>query len=575
MSTILNSISYQFKPDKETQALCESIANDINGNGVSLTDITALSASTQDFVVTTQFNWQVKVSIKHSIVSTQETKDSKRHNTIAEAKAAVKQQGQHILQKSLGKIELIQNISDDPEHFYKHSTIKLNGGQTHAYVESCNAHCDRGQVNCPRCDGRGTHKAITKKEDLLGTTENFSAINTCPDCKGKGTIDCKSCAGSGEIMQLYSVHVDATRKHKNITDITNTSIKKAIEQFLSRQSHMQLFKHYLSPSIEDLKDIDKDHCNVIYQSKARYILLSISVKDKKYQILSFGKEGNCIAKPKILDDFLPLEIKKIIGKSHKLNSSRKYLKLHSLPIINLLLSNQGNRSKSELESLLKNKSNDLLSKQTIKTIVEKLTRISTSMIPRFSFYAWLPVVATGMVSGFYFSLKLNTTIELAVLSASHIVSVAVVGTILSKIITASKKKKLSQNTEVPTLEKLPIFISTALLAGTMLSTNLLTIEQRWLSYYTVQQKIESLQPDSNIDSEVISNPNLITIAQKYLMLLDYSLTSNGIYNQKTRTAVNDFQRKLGLEESKYLNQHTMRLLVKYAVLKEKSFTDKK
>lgn len=572
MSTVINSINYQFNPDKDIQELCESIAKDLDGNGISLSDITIENASSKDAIVTTQFNWGIKVTLKSSVMSGKETKNITLHDSTSEAQAAAKKQGQYIIHRSLGKIELINNINEDPEHFYKHSSIKLNGGKSHAYIDTCDNQCDRGQVTCPRCRGIGTHKAITKKENLLGTTGNFAAINTCPDCKGKGTVNCSNCAGSGEIKRLFTVHVNAARKHRDTINSDDESARKLIESFLAHQSHKDLFKDYLSPVVSELKDIDKDHCSVTYKSKTKYSTINIKILDKNYRIIAFGDNALCIAKPKILDDILLPAINRIVGKNPKINSSAKCLKLQSMPIINLLLSTNKNRSPAELESLLKKHSNGLLGKDNTHAIIERLSLVKAALTPQFSIYAWFPFILAAMGSAFYFNLKSNSLTNTLIILAIHIIIPVTAGYLISKNITRFKRKKLNLKIDAPTLERMPALIASALIIITSLIPNLLSNDSRWSIFLKIQQYTN--KTETNV--EIISNRNLIIIAQKHLTALGYkNIQHDGNYNKETENAVNDFQKKFGIKETQHINKATMRLLTKYAVIRENYFNTTK
>lgn len=576
MSTVINAINYQFNPDKDTQTLCETICKDIDGNGISLSDISIDSSSSNDITVKTEFNWSVKVTLKSSLMSGKETKQATLHNSALEAQAAAKKQGQYIIQNALGKIELIRNIEEDPEHFYKHSTVKLNGGKPHAFIETCNNHCERGQVTCPRCRGIGTHKAITKKENHLGTTGSFSTINTCPDCKGKGTVDCSNCSGSGEVKRLYTVHVDASRKHSDTTNINNASIKQAVETFLAHQSHSDLIKDYLSPVVSELKDIDKDHCSVTYQSKTKYTSLSMTIFNKNYKILAFGDHSICIAKPKILDDTLLPAIENIIGISPKISSSSKCKKLQKMPIINLLISTDKNRTSVELESLLNKHSNGLLSKEMAHTIIQKVLLIKASLTPHFSLYTWLPLLLTGMGSGFYFNLKNNTITDMLITLGIHIILFIGAGYFISKNLTRFKRKKLNLKIDSPTYEKIPVLLTATLILVVTLIPNLLSTEKRWSIFYKADQYINRIANLSESKSEFVSDGNLIRIAKNNLTSLGYKNISNDdAYTDETEDAIKDLQHKFGLKETKYIDTATMQLLTKYVSIRKSSFSQTK
>lgn len=573
MSTVINSIHYKINPDKDTQALCESIIKEIDGNGVSLSDITVDTASSKNTTVTTQFIWAVKVTLKSSIMSGKETKNATLHNSAPEAQAAAKKQGMHIIQNSLGKIELINNINEDPEHFFKHSAIKLNGGKSHAFIETCERHCDRGQVTCPRCRGVGTHKAITKKENLLGTTGNFAAINTCPDCKGKGTVNCSNCAGSGETKRVYTVHVDASRKHKDSVDIKDATTKKTIETFLAHQSHNDLFNDYLSPVLSELKDIDKDHCGVLYQSKTKYIDVNLSILNKVYGIMGFGNHSSPIAKPKILDDTLLPAINKIIGISPKINSSSKYSKLQAIPLISLVFNSDKNRSEKELETLLNKNANGLISRENTHLVIKKVSHIKTLLTPSFSFYSWLPVVVISMISSLYFNLKITPINSTLIILAIHFISASSIGYLLSKNITRFKRSRMKAKIDSPTRERIPLLLVISLITATTFIPSALSTDSRWNLFFISDQYIRTLTTESNtLDSEIISNTNLIKTAKLHLIVLGYkNIKPNGNYTKETEVAVMDLQKKLGLKETKYINETTMRLIEKYAIIKENNF----
>ncbi len=552
------------------------MAKDIDGNGISLSDISIDSSSSNDITVKTEFNWSVKVTLKSSLMSGKETKQATLHNSALEAQAAAKKQGQYIIQNALGKIELIRNIEEDPEHFYKHSTVKLNGGKPHAFIETCNNHCERGQVTCPRCRGIGTHKAITKKENHLGTTGSFSTINTCPDCKGKGTVDCSNCSGSGEVKRLYTVHVDASRKHSDTTNINNASIKQAVETFLAHQSHSDLIKDYLSPVVSELKDIDKDHCSVTYQSKTKYTSLSMTIFNKNYKILAFGDHSICIAKPKILDDTLLPAIENIIGISPKISSSSKCKKLQKMPIINLLISTDKNRTSVELESLLNKHSNGLLSKEMAHTIIQKVLLIKASLTPHFSLYTWLPLLLTGMGSGFYFNLKNNTITDMLITLGIHIILFIGAGYFISKNLTRFKRKKLNLKIDSPTYEKIPVLLTATLILVVTLIPNLLSTEKRWSIFYKADQYINRIANLSESKSEFVSDGNLIRIAKNNLTSLGYKNISNDdAYTDETEDAIKDLQHKFGLKETKYIDTATMQLLTKYVSIRKSSFSQTK
>ena len=573
MSIVINSINYLFNPDKDTQSLCEDLIKDVAGNGISYSDITINSAKVQQTVITSQFIWKVKVSLKSSVMTGKETRNAVIHHSLADAQTDAKKQAQHIIQNSLGKIELVHNINEDPDHYFKHSSAKLNGGKPHAIIETCTAGCDRGEVTCPRCMGKGTHKAITRKQDLLGTDGNFSAINTCPDCKGKGLINCKTCAGSNEIKRLYTVHVEASRKHKDSADIDNAAIKKNIDSFLSRQSHNDLFNQYLTPVISEVKDIDAEHCHVIYKSATKYILVNITVGENNYHVLGFGDQLHCISKPKILDDTLLPAIENIIGISPKLFSANKCLKLQAMPIMKMLISSDKSRTANELESLLNKQSNQLLSKETAHEVINKLISIRSSLTPYFSLYSWLPFIIGGILSVFYFSLKNTSPVEQAIIIIIHMITASVFGYFISKFFTQRKRNKLSLKTDTKTLERIPLTLTALLIIASSFLPALFSEQTRWKIFYQTEQHLGIYLQKSKSDNNIISNSKLIQIAQKDLKNLGYKkINTAGNYDSSTEQAVNDFQQKFKLKQSKYLNKETMTLISRYSKTKQNYFS---
>ncbi|MCK4710319.1 MAG: hypothetical protein KAU21_17010, partial [Gammaproteobacteria bacterium] len=442
MSTVINSINYLFNPDKNAQALCEYIADDIDGNGALRSDITAEAVSSSDVTVTSEFSWAIQVSLKSRVLAGKTTKNFTLHDDGNAAQLAAKKQGQQIILKSLGKIELVNNINDDPEHFYKHSSVKLSGGPAHAFQQSCTNQCNHGALSCPRCHGKGSDKATTKKEDFLGTSPDHASRNICPQCKGKGTIQCHTCSGSGEITNIYEVMVTATRHHKDIVDTEDSVIKAQIEHFIAHQSHKDLFKTYLTPVVHQLEDIDQNHSKVIYRSKTKFTQLKISLLDNSYNILGFGNNAKCINKPRILDEILIPAITDIIGSNAKINSTGKFLKLQSIPLLsNILDSEYNNRSDDELEFILNKRSNQLLSQQAIHSVLEQLSVLKDFLTPRYSLLSWLPFIITGILSAIYFGLPLNNPVDTGILIATHIIVFVSAGYLVSSTRTKYRRKK--------------------------------------------------------------------------------------------------------------------------------------
>jgi len=574
MSTEINSINYLFNPDKLTQDLCEQIARLLDGNGISRADITAKAQQQFDVTITSNFTWAVEVSLKSRTVADKYKKNTKLHKSPNDAQLMAKKQGQHILRNSLGKIELVNNINEDPAHFFKHSTVKLNGGPAHAFITHCSQKCDHGTQVCPRCHGKGTHKAVTKKENFLGTSGNFAVKNACPQCKGRGKIDCPTCIGSGVQTHLYQVHVDASRKVNDVID-ADPGVKQTIEKFLSNTSHETLLKSYLTPTVTELKDIDEKNCVVTYRSKPRATVLTLEINNQTYDITGFGKNGYCIDKPKILDDVLPVAIEKIFGISTAFNSTSKCMKLKAMPLLKYLLEHDYNSTAEEQASLLLHKQSDgLLSQDIALSIIKRLADIKKHLTPRYSLSAWLPIVVVGLLSAFYFGVTENNVNNLLVISCLHIAAVLSAGIFGSRLITQQRRKKLEQKSNVSTLEKLPAAVSAVIILTVILMPQLLSSNQRWSVYYSMQQNFHQFVPAASSGEHDISNQSSMREAQKYLVMLGYNnVTESGDYDLQTDIAMKDFQMKHGIKGDTFLDSTTMKWLTYYAVARQ-SYTDK-
>jgi len=569
MSTEINSINYLFNPDKLTQDLCEQIARLLDGNGISRSDITAKTQQQFDVTITSNFTWAVEVSLKSRTVADKYKKNTKLHKSPNDAQLMAKKQGQHILRNSLGKIELVNNINEDPAHFFKHSTVKLNGGPAHAFITHCSQKCDHGTQVCPRCHGKGTHKAVTKKENFLGTTGNFAVKNACPQCKGRGKIDCPTCVGSGVQTHLYQVHVDASRKVSDAVD-TDASVKKTIENFLANTPHETLLKSYLTPTVTELKDIDEKNCVVSYQSKTRATVLTLEIDNKTYVITGFGKNGDCIDKPRILDDVLPAAIEKVFGISTAFNSTSKCMKLKAMPLLQYLLEHNYNDQAEEQAALLLHKQSDgLLGQDIALSIVQRLTDIKKHLTPRYSLSAWSPIVILGILSALYFGITENNLSNVLIIAGLHIVAIGGLGIFASKFITQQRRKKLAQKTNVSTLEKLPAVISALVIIAAIFIPRLFPAEQRWSGYYSIQKIYHQLLPITSSGSQDISNPNTVRVAQKYLILLGYNnVTESGEYDVQTDISIKDFQIQHGITGANYLDQTTMKWLSYYGITRQ-------
>ena len=566
MSTVINSINYLFDPDKNTQDLCEHIARLLDGNGISRGDITATAHKQFDVNIISNFTWTVEVSLKSKTVADKYSKNTKLHKSANDAQSMAKKQGHHILRNSLGKIELVKNINEDPAHYFKHNSVKLNGGPAHAFVTACSQHCDHGTQTCPRCAGKGTHKAITKKENFLGTSGNFAVQNACPQCKGRGKIDCPTCVGSGVQTHLYQVQVDASCKVSDNVD-TDPSVKRAIETFLSNTPHETLLKSYLTPAVTELKDIDEKHCVVTYQSKTRATILSLEINNKTYNIFGFGKNGYCIDKPKILDDVLPVAIEKILGISTAFNSTSKCMKLKAMPLLQYLLEHDySNQAEEKAAMLLHKQSDQLLSKEVAVSIVSRLAEIKKHLTPRYSLSAWSPLIIIGMLLAVYSGIAENKLNNLLLTGGLIIGAVLALGIFTSKTITQHRQKKLNQTSSVTPLERLPAVVASIGIILALLMPKLFSADQRWQTYYSLHQQYHRLVSTNNSANLDINSPANIRIAQKYLIVLGYdNLNETGEYDVHTDIAIRDFRLRFGLEHVSYLDQITLKQLSYYAV----------
>ena len=574
MSTVINAINYLFNPDQNTQALCEQIADDIDGNGACFTDVTAESVTQTDVTVISHFSWTILVNLKTRVLAGKNTKNIKLHENANIAQTAAKKQGQEIILKSLGKIELVNNINDDPAHFFKNSSVKLSGGPVHAYTQKCSNQCNHGQLTCTRCNGKGNNKATTKKEDFLGTGTNLSTKNLCPQCSGKGTIECHTCSGTGETTHLFEINVTATSKYKNIVECPDQIIKAQIEHFLAQHTCKNLLKYYLTPKVQQLEDIDQNHCKVSYKSKTKCSTLKLNVLKQTYDIIGFGKNTYCINKPQILDEILLPAINDTIGSNPKMNSAGKYLKLQSFSLLsNILNSEYNKRSDEELEFILNKKSNQLLSKEAIHSILDQLSLLKTHLTPRYSLLPWVILICAGVFSGFYFGLSLSSLKDTGILIATHLIGFISSAYLISSNLTKHLRKKLNQSNSIPTLEKLPVLIATVLITSSIMLPNLISTDSRWSIYFTVQKTISLVHQPRTFSNSVISNPKLITLAQGYLTTLGYkNINNDGNYDSATEYAVKDFQQQFNIKGATFLDVKTMTQLTKYATIKKSSFT---
>lgn len=574
MSTVINSIDYQFDPDNMTQQLCESLARKLEGNGLERSDILAVNAETFDITMTSVFNWAVEVSLKSQTVADKYRKNVQFHKSLDEAQNIAKQQGLHIRNNALGKIELINNINDDPVHYFCHTSAKLTGGPAHAILSKCKQLCNKGQLTCPRCHGKGTHKATTKKEDFLGTSGNFAVQNTCPQCKGKGTVTCSTCEGSGVQTLLFQVIVDATRQSEDKID-TNASVKKSIESYISKHSHQELLTIFQQPVVTQLEDIDQNHCAVTYRAKTRAVRLTLTILNREYVVIGIGDKGECIQQPAILDDILPEKLQRIIGTIPAVSSTRKCMKIKSMPLLQSLLEQDTSTDTDGLatQTLLRH-AGGLLTKAGATQIINSLQLMKKHLIPRYSVLAWLPFIVIGMLSGFYFGLGQKNLATTASIVSIHVLLVLSLGYFTSKQLTQYRRNKLRQRGNVPFLERLPAAIATLLIVLSIFSPRLLDSNTQWALYFRVQQIYYRLTSNPMVDSEPVLDQRSILKAQQHLFILGYdTIVETGEYDVATDTAIKDFQSRMGLKNTRFMDYATLELLASYAYIKQRDFTN--
>jgi len=74
----------------------------------------------------------------------------------------------------------------------------------------------------------------------------------------------------------------------------------------------------------------------------------------------------------------------------------------------------------------------------------------------------------------------------------HIILFVAAGYIISKNLTRFKRKKLNLKIDSPTLEKIPVLLSTTLIVVVTLIPNLLSTEKRWSLFYNADQYINKI-----------------------------------------------------------------------------------
>ena len=123
------------------------------------------------------------------------------------------------------------------------------------------------------------------------------------------------------------------------------------------------------------------------------------------------------------------------------------------------------------------------------------------------------------------------------------------------------------------MERLPALIAAALITFSVLLPNLLSADQRWSIYFSIQKSFSLIHQPRTFSNSVISNPKLITLAQGYLTTLGYqNINHDGNYDKPTEYAVKDFQHQFNIKGASYLDVKTMTQLTKYAVIKKSEFT---
>ncbi len=194
---------------------------------------------------------------------------------------------------------------------------------------SCNVRCNscggNGKQKCNSCYGSGSitqnrYNSNTKMHENYSTycsNCGGSGSRSCSNCSGRGKVRCNDCRGHGYFIITRSIFA----KTKPIYILkTNTSLaNQDLEYYLNTKSIQFIYKTIYF-ELDNQKASSDNKEMFIYKGKSIVLKQDFSVKLKEYTCYAVSNPPHPFIKPNIFDDLFADELKFL-----KSNNEKKYI----------------------------------------------------------------------------------------------------------------------------------------------------------------------------------------------------------------------------------------------------------
>ncbi len=169
--------------------------------------------------------------------------------------------------------------------------------RTYSLAEQCPDCVGRGRVQCRQCAG-------------TGKAPGASAPGACQSCGGSGRKDCRRCGATGTITRICSITPIASAERSFTTDLAVDP--GSFNRCLNRGSAAFAASHLKFELVKREESQDSTYVLLTYRASGHVTKSVISVGRRKYEISGFGDPVFAFDLPIIFDDLFLKYRKKLI-----------------------------------------------------------------------------------------------------------------------------------------------------------------------------------------------------------------------------------------------------------------------
>jgi len=451
--------------DPRSNAALTTVRERVDGHGVDPgTEVTLLSGNTQTERVSGSIAFPLKARWKSW--TEKGAKPQAGENGGNPDKAADSAMNQALQKK--GPNWLLGELQNAPLKYAQkaESSFDLPLGRTFAQVKNCTEiTCLLGRKQCLACTGRGNWLEFQSSTAPNGQVIRQQVRKTCMSCGGTGRVMCPTCGGTGHLTRIARMWI--WTEPSSQFRVNSEDGEKFLSDFLGQGIPNLITGGHLRPEFtgSDLGKNGTGPPRLYFRAEEPFTVGKLQVRDLTYRFATFGPKNAWAFRPFIFDDLLKGVADHLQDKAGKRRAARmEGLKTATRwPVLEATLRRRAEDPQSLFASLLKKETGGLISKEFAERIGGSLKKIQDGLCPRWSFLPWAVLLAIASLPAFGLGTSLIHSENYWGLPL--LAGISVTGLLVSKPLTALRRRKVPRVYRTPMAERRPAFVVPLLLAG--------------------------------------------------------------------------------------------------------------